>query len=415
MSSVSFERSHQHVGLNRVGVYYKPVPEKGPGGAGVQPASHSGKQAGGTPAPHNEPWRRWTGIVGGDANRLTWKQRKRGIRRLLKKIEIRIAAGLEKQFSIETPKCGVRNGWGGDLDGWARPLSAGRSLESICVEFGIARGQLNALTREYSSLSAQDVIDGYKLGGLKKLLMGQLREAAFGLWGGPGDFARRRCIIQGSASYVDESVPHHAAQRSGVPRRPKRTQHATALRSVAWHTTTGDIANCTQGLSGRQAPKRSKYFRTRPSEFFGLLPGDEERIRTSELLGKLDALRDENDWHGENLAIQLGFENASALKRACLNVMGRKLEQLERILAREIVEYYLAAEDRELRELARRDPGRQECHLVGAKSPDHCIYAAREIYCGDAEIVPEEPFLDRWSANEFARPEWLAAMRREFG
>src|SRR5205814_4653239 len=115
----------------------------------------------------------------------------------LKKIEIKIASGLEKQFSVATPKCGVRNGWGGDLDGWARTLSAGRSLESICVEFGISRGQLNALTREYSAMSAADVIDGYKLGGLKKILIAQLRQAAFGLWGVAGDFAQRRCMVGG--------------------------------------------------------------------------------------------------------------------------------------------------------------------------------------------------------------------------
>jgi hypothetical protein len=160
--------------------------------------------------------------------------------------------------------------------------------------------------------------------------------------------------------------------------------------------------------------KRSRYFRTRPSEFYGVLPGDEERIRVSELLGKLDALRDECDWYGENLAIQLGFENLGALKRACLNVMGRTLAQLERILAREIVEYYLAAEDKELRELARRNPD-------GAESPALCcvpaefIFRAREIYCGDAEIKPTPPFLDRWSAAKFAKPEWIESMRKEFG
>ena len=47
--------------------------------------------------------------------------------------------------------------------------------------------------------------------------------------------------------------------------------------------------------------------------------------------------------------------------------------------------------------------------------PHHIIYAAREIYCGDSEVVPEEPFLDRWSAAEFAKPEWIEAMRKEFG
>src|SRR5437660_12354118 len=128
--SSRFVNSHQHVGINRVGAYYKTVPEKGP----VAPTLLSGNGDRSVPATsRNEPWRRWTGIVGADAQRLSWKQRKRGIRRLLKQIQMRIAAGLEKQFSVKTPKCGIRNAWGGDVDGWARPLSAGRSLESICV------------------------------------------------------------------------------------------------------------------------------------------------------------------------------------------------------------------------------------------------------------------------------------------
>src|SRR5205814_623821 len=150
-----------------------------------------------TPALRNEKWRRWTGIVGADAQRLTWKQRRRGVRRLIRQIERTVALGLEKQGTISAPKCGMRSNWGGDLDGWSRVQCAGRSVESICVEFGIARGQLNALTREYSAMSAADVIDGYKLGGLKKILIAQLRQAAFGLWGVAGDFAQRRCMVGG--------------------------------------------------------------------------------------------------------------------------------------------------------------------------------------------------------------------------
>src|SRR5438132_9235668 len=83
--SISFTNSHQHIGLNRVGAYYKTVPEKGP-----TPPPNPLPQGEGEPK--TEPWRRWTGIVGADARRLSWKQRKRGIRRLLKQIEIRIAA-----------------------------------------------------------------------------------------------------------------------------------------------------------------------------------------------------------------------------------------------------------------------------------------------------------------------------------
>src|SRR4051812_40449620 len=104
--SSSFVNSHQHVGLNRIGVYFKPAREKG-----ADPSPYPLPQGEGKRRP-DEKWRRWTGIVGADVDRLSWKQRKRGIRRLLKKIEIKISAGLKRQFSVKTPKCGVRNSWG---------------------------------------------------------------------------------------------------------------------------------------------------------------------------------------------------------------------------------------------------------------------------------------------------------------
>jgi hypothetical protein len=88
--------------------------------------------------------------------------------------------------------------------------------------------------------------------------------------------------------------------------------------------------------------------------------------------------------------------------------MGRSLEQLEKILAHEIVDYYLAAEDRKLREIAMAADGNY------GTDGNNVIYAAREIYgCGDD--APEPPFLDRWSANEFAKPDWLTAMQEKFG
>ena len=198
--SSSFVNSHQHVGLNRVGKYYKTVPEKGPPNC----RQDAGDTAGETPALRNEPWRRWTGIVGDDEHRLSWKQRKRGIRRLLKQIERRIVEHASCAAEAIGQSGGMPHNWGGDVDGWARTQSAGRTLESICIEFGISPEKLSSLTREYNSMSAQDVIDGYKLGvghasglpsgGLKMILLAQLREAAFYLWGPPGDFAQRRCM-----------------------------------------------------------------------------------------------------------------------------------------------------------------------------------------------------------------------------
>ena len=120
----------------------------------------------------------------------------------------------------------------------------------------------------------------------------------------------------------------------------------------------------------------------------------------SELLGSLDAVREENDFRLASFVTLLGFDSAAKFRAACLTVMGRTIEQLERLLAHEIVHYYLAAEDLALRKLAMRD--------------DVLGFRAREVYWG-CEEIPDEPFLDRWSANEAGRPEWLAKMREEFG
>ena len=67
-----------------------------------------------------------------------------------------------------------------------------------------------------------------------------------------------------------------------------------------------------------------------------------------------------------------------------------------------------------MREIAMRNPGRQEClpHHPGGLA--HLIYCARELY-GSGDDAPEPPFLDRWSANEFAKAEWLRAMQEKFG
>ena len=146
--------------------------------------------------------------------------------------------------------------------------------------------------------------------------------------------------------------------------------------------------------------KRSRYFRTTAAEFFGREEWEEQSLRVSELLGALDSLREENDWRIQAFAVRLGFETVGKFRAACLMVMGRTLEQLERVLAHEVVHYYLAAEDLALRKLAGRE--------------DELGVRAREVYWG-AEEIPIEPFLDRWSAFEAAKPGWLVKMREEFG
>ena len=365
---MGFDVSYQKVGINRVGEYLKPCRTKG------NPSPFHGE--GGTTAAAapkvNEPWRRISDLVGANAETRDPKIRKRCVRKLVGWIERRWC---EAQVSVErrVPKqATMSGGWDWNVGDWRRVSNSGRSVESICVQLGIAPRKLTALLKETHGISAAELLDGFKIRNLKKYLTAQLRMAADRLWGSPGEFAQRRCM--GGVSGMDAGM----AGRNGVEA-PMRL------------------------AGGTPAPhkKRARYFRTRPEEFLRLEHGDEERLRLGELLGMLDRVRDENDFELEAFAAQLGFASARNFKRACLNVMGRTMRQLERILAREIVEYYLAAEDRELR-------------AIGARN-DEFGFRARELYCGDGESAVMEPFLDRWSACEAGKPEWLDAMIADFG
>ena len=371
---MAYLMAHQNVGINRCGKYWETCRTKGP---------ENQKADGGTQKAEtrNQKWRRWTGMVGADALTLSRARRRAGIRRFIGKIEAFVVKGLSNQIQVfvAPPACGVESNWGGAIDGWRRAQTAGTSVEEVCLQFGISKTQLGALTREYCSISARELLNGWKIRGLKSVLMGQLKEAAFRLWGAPGEMAYRRCMAD--QPHPPAPSPFHREGEKGACLRDSRDA--------------GDA------LGSRALRKRSRYFRTRPSEFLGISDGEEELIRLRELLGKLDETRSECGWTLAGMAAGLGFENAGAFGRACLNVMGKKLAQLERALAWEIVRYYLAAEDRKMREICTRD--------------DAFGFMAREIYCGDAETLPAEPFCDRWAAFETSMPGWLNKMQGEFG
>ena len=247
---------------------------------------------------------------------------------------------------------GLSAEWEFDADAWARVRATGVSLEALCERLGMSRGRLSRLCREYCNLSAQEVIDGYKLRGLKKILTARLKEAAFALWGKPGYFA--------------------------------------AFKTQGYLDCEGRRVVCTDG----DVPAE---FRT---EFCG---SSDERMwaerarRIRELAARIAR---GFDW--ESFAARMGYLSARRLKRACLTVFGRRVESIERIFAAEVVDYYLCAEDRALRLLALREPANE------------AVFRAREMYHGQEE-APRAPFLDRWSAAEQLNVTWVRRMEMEFG
>jgi len=367
---MGFGVSFQNVGINRCGKYREVCRTKNPT-PGRSPFHGEGRTAA---LKVNEPWRRISDLVGANAETRDPKIRKRCVRKLVSWIDRKVSAERLQIENCKFQNANLTEAWGEDAFEWRRVVTSGLSVEGICFRLGISRGRLTSLLKEVMGISAGELLDGFKIRGLRRILVGQLREAASRIWGMPGDFAVRRVGI---------------GQTNDPPLSPlmKGGKTAGALRAVA---------------GGTAAPhkRRSRYFRTSASEFLGRESWEEEGLRVSELLGALDSLREENDWRIQAFAVRLGFESAGKFRAACLTVMGRTLEQLERVLAHEIVHYYLAAEDLALRKLAGRE--------------DEMGIRAREVYWG-SEDVPTEPFLDRWSAAEFAKPEWIAKMREQFG
>jgi len=89
------------------------------------------------------------------------------------------------------------------------------------------------------------------------------------------------------------------------------------------------------------------------------------------------------------------------LKAAVINIFGKSIKALLKIVAREVLEFYLCAEQKALRELASREPA------------SAMVMRARTLYW-DSEAAPREPFMDRWSVAEFGKRDWLMKMADAF-
>jgi hypothetical protein len=382
---MGFGVSHQSVGISRCGEYLKTARTKGPerrlADRNVCPTV-------------NEPWRRISDLVGANAQSRDPKVRKRCARKLVAWIERKWTAEYSKERGA-AKKIQLTEGWDWNVRDW-RGVDRGLSLEGICFRLGMSERKLNSLLRETHGISGAGLLDGFRVRNLRGCLIGQLRMAADRLWDVPGEFAKRRCMEPHPPA---PSPFHREGENDDPPWSPliKGGKTAAALRAPG---TAGGRDARSPYLRAPNA-KRSRYFRTQPWEFLGLEGGEDQRRRVEELLGMMDRVREENDFSLDAFAASLGFESVRNFRRACLNVMGRTLAQLERILAKEVVNYYLAAEERVLREICLRD--------------DQHGMRAREIYCGDAETFPTEPFCDLWSAWEQCKPEWLKKMKEEFG
>lgn len=341
------------------------------------------KMASEVSAKENEPWRRISGITRAAEAGLTPKERRRGLRRLLRWIDRYVRARsvvpavgasrpgearlCERTDSEQPQDVGPRNlqkaegrgrktevrqperasvivdEWVGEVHGWEKVRAAGVSVERVCVRLGVSRARLTALLKEACGLSAGAFVDGLRLRKLRGEIIRQMRAAARALWAEPGAFAN--VLAGGSLRFEGE-------------------EGGGDLR--AWWK-------------------------------------DKER-RVGELLGRLDALRGADEEMAlAGVAARLGFGSVGALKQTCVTVFGRTLRALERRIAREVVEFYLCAEERTMRELARM------------KEESGMRSRARWLYHGNDEVGPVAPFCDLWSMYQELKRGWLEKMWGEFG
>jgi AraC-like DNA-binding protein len=344
--SIGFGKSFQYAGLNRAGVFMEPAKEKGPSAdrnvCSTNPTTNSKP---------NEIWRRYTGIFEG--KEISANHRKRGLRILARKISERVRRATLESEPRASASVGLEISlvldWDFEAATWTRTLNCGISVEALCVELGCTRARLTSLLKEHCGMSAGEFLDGLRFSRLKAGLVTRLREAATELWGFPGSYAAVKVC-----SEFDSALRHED----------------------------------TKARNGNE----SKYFRNRVEEMFEESRGEERVRRVTELCAML--LR---DFDLESCAVRSGYESGAKLKRACLNVFGRTLAQIERALASEVVQFYLCAEDRELRAIACSDRLSVE------------VGRARELYHGD-DAKPEAPFVDEYAKFEELKAEWLSRM-----
>ncbi|HYG75244.1 MAG TPA: hypothetical protein VEK08_09605 [Planctomycetota bacterium] len=272
-------------------------------------------------------------------------------------------------------RVGCTTDWMPELSEWARVAGGATSLEAFCADQGISRARLNRMTLEFCNMPASELADGFRLPPLKNVLLAQLKRAAQALWGLPGSLAEQ-LMVEGAIARP-RSLLHAGVETS---------RYFNAQRQD-WETLRGGVIDRTEELIGSLKRLRG----ANPSPY----PLPQGEGNTTARQGDTTAL--------EAIAIRLGFASAARLKKACVNVLGRSLSEIERTLAREIVEYYLCAEEKVLRDAASRE------------IETAIVCRARYLYSGDDTYRPEPPFLDRWSAAETFKPEWLAQMREQFG
>jgi len=175
---MGFGVSHQNVGINRVGKYREVCRTKNPT-PGPSPFHGEGRTAA---LKVNEPWRRISDLVGVNAETRDPKVRKRCVRKLVSWIDRRVSEE-RARGETELKVAKVCEAWGDDAFEWRRVVTSGSSVEGICFRLGISRGRLTGLLKEVMGISAGELLDGFRIRGLRRIWWGSCARRLRGFGG----------------------------------------------------------------------------------------------------------------------------------------------------------------------------------------------------------------------------------------
>jgi len=271
----------------------------------------------------NEPWRRITGITVLQEAHMDVKERRAGLRDLVRWIreftidDLRLTIGAGSAKASARAAAYSMDGYDGENapsevklfssdftdedEIWA---SEGRSVElifRICTELNITRNKLTELIKEVRGVSATELIDGFRINCVKHALSERVKLHARELWMAPGLYA--------NVLISDERLHVYGGGNSDYFVDPDEK----------W--------------------RRRELWETRAE-------------RKELLLAEYDAGWRRGDSSRDGFACGLGFRNFGELNRACLNTYGKSARQVVWDLCGEIIDYYLAREIETVRELA---------------------------------------------------------------
>jgi len=232
---------------------------------------------------------------------------------------------------------------------WACAGGFGGDVERVCARLGMSEARFTRLTKAFLNVSARELTEGIRLRGVRETLRSHVCEAANVLWGEPG--ARTYLRVMDEELKVTRPGGH--------------------------------------------------WFVWSPERFAREELSVERKRRVEELFARVERGWRSGGFDRDAFALSLGFASFAKFRRACVNVDGETPRQKIWRLCCEVVEYYLAAEAKVLRDLAMAE--RETTETIRAR----WLYSGETARCAAST--------DYWGAMEYGQRELLEEMMGVLG